>query len=128
MNNIDKAGQVIYDEVYQTWERGEILTAAGEAERLANALADAGLLAPDPPEPCIYPDTGEHEWHMEDGYVSVEDGIIHVIHDESDDDREPEELDPDPGELRFSNTTKGRETAHAILAACDLKDAQDAKF
>ncbi|TRX62414.1 hypothetical protein [Corynebacterium hiratae] len=47
MNNIDKAGQVIYDEVYQTWERGEILTAAGEAERLANALADAGLLAPD---------------------------------------------------------------------------------
>lgn len=46
MNNIDKATQVIYDEVYQTWERGEILTAAGEAERLANALADAGLLAP----------------------------------------------------------------------------------
>lgn len=50
MNNIDKAGQVIYDEVYQTWERGEILTAAGEAERLAKALAQAGLLAPDLPE------------------------------------------------------------------------------
>ena len=47
MNNIDKAAQVIYDEVNQTWERGEILTAAGEAERLANALANAGLLAPD---------------------------------------------------------------------------------
>ncbi|MHB2252912.1 hypothetical protein [Corynebacterium aurimucosum] len=46
MNNIDKAARVIYDEVNQTWERGEILTAAGEAERVANALADAGLLAP----------------------------------------------------------------------------------
>ena len=45
MSNIDKAAQVIYDEVNQTWERGEILTTAGEAERLANALADAGLLA-----------------------------------------------------------------------------------
>ena len=93
--------------------------------RIAECLADYGLLAEDLPEPCIYPDTGEHEWHMEDGYVSVEDGIIHVIHDEAGDDREPAELDPDPGELRFSNTTKGRETAHAILAACDLKDTQD---
>lgn len=51
MNSIDKAVQVIYDEVNQTWERGEILTTAGEAERLANALADAGLLAPDLPTP-----------------------------------------------------------------------------
>ena len=47
MTNYDRAVQVIYDEATQTWERGEILTAAGEAERLANALADAGLLAPD---------------------------------------------------------------------------------
>ena len=54
--------------------------------RTAEFLADYGLITPDPPEPCIYPDTGEHEWHMTDGYVSVEDGIIHVIHDETDDD------------------------------------------
>ena len=93
--------------------------------RIARHLADYGLLATDLPEPCIYPDTGEHEWHLDDGYVSVEDGIIHVIHDEAGDDREPVELDPDPGELRFSNTAKGRETAYSILAACDLKDAQD---
>lgn len=46
MSNIGKAMQVIYEEVNKTWERGEILTTAGEAERLANALADAGLLAP----------------------------------------------------------------------------------
>ena len=50
MTDLDQAAQVIYDEVNQTWERGEILTAAGEAERLANALAKAGLLAPDLPE------------------------------------------------------------------------------
>lgn len=47
MNNQHQVAQVIYDEVNQTWERGEILTTAGEAERLANALADAGLLTPD---------------------------------------------------------------------------------
>lgn len=51
MNNYDRAVQAIYDEANQMWERGEILTAAGEAERLANALADAGLLAPDLPTP-----------------------------------------------------------------------------
>lgn len=50
MSKQDRAAQVIYDEVNQTWERGEILTTAGEAERLANALAKAGLLAPDLPE------------------------------------------------------------------------------
>lgn len=93
--------------------------------RIAEHLSDYGLLAEDPPEPCIYPDTGEHEWHTVDGYVSVEDGIIHVIHDETNDDKEPDELMPDWAELRFSNTTKGRETAYAILAACDLKDTHD---
>ena len=93
--------------------------------RIAKHLADYGLLAEDLPEPCIYPDTGEHEWHMEDGYVSLEDSIIHVIHDETDDDREPAELWPAHCELRFSDTTKARENAYAILAACDLKDAHD---
>lgn len=93
--------------------------------RIAECLADYGLITPDLPEPCIYPDTGEHEWHMDDGYVSVEDGIIHVIHDETGADREPAELWPARCELRFSNTTKARENAYAILAACDLKDTQD---
>lgn len=51
MTNLDQAAQIIYDEANQTWERGEILTAAGEAERLANALAKAGLLAEDLPAP-----------------------------------------------------------------------------
>lgn len=94
-------------------------------EQIATLLNELDLLAPSLPKPRIFPDTGEYEWHMDDGYVGLEDGIIHVIHDETDEDWEPAELDPDPGELRFSNTTKARETAHAILAACDYKDAHD---
>lgn len=93
--------------------------------RIAECLADYGLITPDPPEPRVFLDTGEREWHMADGYVSLEDGIIHVIHDETDDDQEPAELRPDHCELRFANTTKARETAHAILAACEYKDAHD---
>ena len=63
MTNYDRATQIIYDEVYKTWERGEILTAAGEAERLANALADAGLLAPDLPAPTY--DMRDPKWKAE---------------------------------------------------------------
>lgn len=115
MTNLDQAAQVIMMCAQKGY--GPYLT--------AETLANYGLLAPDLPEPCIYPDTGEHEWHMEDGYVSVEDGIIHVIYDETDDDNEPDALMPDWAELRLSTTTKGRETAYAILAACDLKDTHD---
>ena len=89
------------------------------------ALAKAGLIMPDLPEPRTFPDTGEYEWHMKDGYVSLEDGIIHVIHDETDEDWEPSELEPDCAEIRISDTFKARENAYAILAACDLKDAHD---
>lgn len=63
MTNYDRAAQVIYDEVYRAWERGEILTAAGEAERLANALADAGLLAPDLPAPTY--DMRDPKWQAQ---------------------------------------------------------------
>lgn len=115
MTNLDQAAQVIALCAQKGY--GPYLT--------AEHLADYGLLTPDPPEPCIYPDTGEHEWHMDDGYVSVEDGIIHVIHDETDDDNEPDALMPDWAELRFSTTTKAREAAYSVLAACDHKDAQD---
>jgi len=94
-------------------------------EQTARLLDAFELLAPDLPAPRHFPDTGEHEWHMTDGYVSVEDGIIHVIHDETNDDNEPDALMPDWAELRISDTTKGRETAYAILAACDYKDAHD---
>lgn len=81
MTNQDQAAQVIYDEVNQTWERGEILTAAGEAERIANALADAGLLAPDLPEPSfIMDEDGEKRicWNTPDCDVELEPGEMIV--------------------------------------------------
>ena len=118
MDNQDQAARVIMMCVKKGYS----------PNRIAECLADYGLITPDLPEPRIFLDTGEREWHMVDGYVSLEDGIIHVIHDETDDDREPAELNPDPGELRFADTAQGRETAHAILAACDMKDVHDGKL
>ncbi|MHA7726206.1 hypothetical protein [Corynebacterium hesseae] len=115
MDNLDQAAHVIMMCVKKGYSPA----------RIAESLADYGLITPDLPEPRIFLDTGEREWHMVDGYVSLEDGIIHVIHDETDDENEPDALMPDWAELRFSNTTKARENAYAILAACDLKDTQD---
>lgn len=115
MTNFELAAQVIMLCVQKRYS----------PRRIAESLADYGLLAEDLPAPRIFLDTGEREWYMKDGYVSLEDGIIHVIHDETDDDRQPAELNPDHCELRFSDTTKARENAYAILAACDLKDTQD---
>ena len=94
-------------------------------EQIATLLNELDLLAPSLPKPRFFPSAEEYEWYMKDGYVSLEDGIIHVIHDETDDDQEPAELKPDHFELRFSDTTKARENAYAILAACEYKDAQD---
>ena len=91
-------------------------------EQIATLLNELNLLATDLPGPRTFPDTGEYEWHMKDGYVSLEDGIIHVIHDETDEDWEPAELEPDCAEIRISDTSKARENAYAILAACDLKE------
>ena len=125
MNSIDKAVQVIYDEANQTWERGEILTAAGEAERLANALADAGLLAPDLPAPYTSLSTGEREWSAVDGYVNLHNGDLTVFYDERDEETYATEPAPEPGEIRITDTGQGRYLAYSILAACDLKDAHD---
>lgn len=82
MSNIDKAVQVIYDEVNQTWERGEILTTEGEAERLANALADAGLLAPDLPKPSPGPD-GALLWNCETVWIEDDDDSVYIDRPES---------------------------------------------
>ena len=109
MNNHDRASNIITHGL----KNGD------SPARITRHLDDYGLLAPDLPEPRIFPDTGEYEWHTTDGYVSLEDGIIHVIHNE------PDALMPDWAELRISDTTKARETAYSILAACDYKDAHD---
>ncbi|KKO80642.1 hypothetical protein WU87_03285 [Corynebacterium minutissimum] len=96
--------------------------------RIARHLSDYGLLAEDLPEPCIYPDTGEHEWCVVDGYVNLNGGEISVCYDDRDEDTYLTDPDPEPGEIRITNTTQGRELARRILAACDRKDAQDAQL
>ena len=115
MDNIDRALAVLE----ASRRPGEIRIHPYDA---VEALAKAGLIMTDLPEPRTFPDTGGYEWHMKDGYVSLEDGIIHVIHDETDEDWEPAKLESDCAEIRISDTSKARENAYAILAACDLKE------
>ena len=50
------------------------------AESGAERLADAGLLAPDLPEPTVYKDGAEVEWDTPRGYVNVENGVIEVAY------------------------------------------------
>lgn len=78
MNNIDKAADVI-DE--WTQEGYELNCAVGNPRAIAERLADAGLLAPDPLEPDVYKDGAQVEWDTPRGYVLVENGTIKVAHD-----------------------------------------------
>ena len=49
------------------------------ANIITKRLADAGLLAPDLPEPAIY--DGLVEWDTPRGYVNVENGVIVAAYD-----------------------------------------------
>lgn len=106
MNSIDKAVQVIYDEVNQTWERGEILTTAGEAERLANALADAGLLAPDLPKPSPGPD-GALLWNSETVWIEDDEVAVYIDITES---------------FGWMTPNEARQLAYALLAAANYSE------
>lgn len=137
MTTIDKATQVILDEVNQqvilneinqAWLKGEILTTQGVAERIALALAKEGRLAPDLPEPRILtPNTDpdwaqryldEWEWvpdvefrcESSDFVLNIKDG------DTNGGFGEPQEewLDLTPAQLR--------EIASALLAAADYQE------
>lgn len=96
--------------------------------RIARHLADYGLLAEDLLDPSVFPDTGELEWAVVDGYVNLNGGEISVCYDERDEETYLTAPTPEPGEIRITNTTQGRELARRILAACDRKDAQDAQL
>ena len=88
-------------------------------ERIADALADAGLLAPDLPEPGEY-ESGEVEWATIDGYVNVENGLIVVSHDERVEDDTPERdelLWPEPGHIKFLNPANAEHLGHLLIAA-----------
>jgi len=115
MTNLDLAAQVIMLCVQKGYS----------PRRIAESLADCGLLAPAPPEPTVFSDTGEFEWPMVDGYVSLDGGVIRAVYDECDEDDYLTKPAPDPCELCVTDTMKGRELAYNILAACDLKDAHD---
>lgn len=96
--------------------------------RITRHLADYGLLAEDLLDPSVFPDIGELEWAVVDGYVNLDGGEISVSYDERDEDTYLTYPAPEPGEIRITNTTQGRELARRILAACDYKDAQDDQF
>lgn len=112
------------------YDRAERIIAHGmkngdSPARIAEHLADYGLLTPDPPAPDTSLSSSEKEWDMVDGYVNLYDGEITAYYDERDEDTYLTESAPEPGEIRITDTTQGRELAYNILAACDLKDAHD---
>lgn len=115
MDNLDQAAQVI-----------TLCAQKGYSpRRIAESLADCGLLAPDLPAPYTSLFTGEREWSAVDGYVSLHNGDLTVFYDERDEETYATEPAPERGEIRITDTTQGRELAYNTLAACDLKDAQD---
>lgn len=115
MDNVDQAAHVIMMCVKKRYS----------PTRIAECLADYGLLAEDLLDPSVFPDTGELEWAVVDGYVNLNGGEISVCYDERDEETYLTYPTPEPGEIRITNTTQGRELVRRILAACDYKDAQD---
>lgn len=89
-------------------------------ERIADVLANAGLLAPDAPEPGVFKDGAEVEWDTLDGYVNIENGLIIVAHDERVEGDPPEkdaQLWPEPGQLKFLNPAAAEEIGELLIAA-----------
>lgn len=89
------------------------------AETAADMLADAGLLAPDLPEPAYF-ESGEVEWDTLDGYVNVENGLILAAHDErveGDPPEKDEQLWPEPGQIKFLNPAAAEDLGEILIAA-----------
>lgn len=91
-----------------------------EPECIAQDLADAGLLAPDVPEPGVFKDGSEVEWDTPDGYVNVENGLITISHSESNEDDTPEQrerLHADEGQIIITDPAEAEHLGHLIIAA-----------
>ena len=111
MNNRKKAAEVINRHGFDPCR---------EPECIAQDLADAGLLAPDVPEPGVFKDGAEVEWDTLDGYVNVENGLITVSHDERTEDDTPEQrerLRVDEGQIIITDPTEAEYLGHLIIAA-----------
>lgn len=105
-NNIDRAAGIIH-------QHHDNCTDA------AARLADAGLLAPDLPEPLTFA-SGEREWYALIGFVNLDtDGTITVVYDERDEDDIAAGAEIEPGELVFTRISEARKLADALRAAAD---------
>lgn len=126
MSTIDKAAKVIDR---WTQEGYELNSAVGSPHAIAERLADAGLLAPDLPEPNFLTEY-ETEWDTLNGYVNVENGLITVSHDERTEDDTTEQrkrLDADPGEIIITNPAEAEYLGHLIIAAANAAEGADTK-
>ena len=119
MNNREKAAEVI-----TTWQARHKTEMDNNtdwaAQNLAGGLADAGLIAPDVPEPGVFKDGAEVEWDTLDGYVNVENGLITIAHSESNEDDTPEQrerLQADPGQIIITDPAEAEYLGHLIIAA-----------
>lgn len=115
MSNTDKAADVMYETLSAQY--GDFRT----PEDAAQALAEAGLLAPDLPEPAYF-ESGEVEWDTLDGYVNINDGLITVSYSETnehDDAPTVERLTPDPGQLKFLDPTAAKDIGTLLIAAAE---------
>ena len=110
MSNLDKAAKAL--------ARATTL-GPGICRDLAGILDNAGLLAPDLPEPAYF-ENGEVEWDTLDGYVNINDGLITVSYSETnehDDSATIERLTPEPGQLKFLDTTAAKDLGTLLTAA-----------
>lgn len=110
MKNADKAATVVAE-----FLNGNDVA----ANAITRRLADAGLLAPDLPEPAYF-ESGEVEWDTLDGYVNVENGLILAAHDErveGDPPEKDEQLWPEPGRLKFLNPAAAEDLGELLIAA-----------
>ena len=117
MSNIERAADVIDQ---WTQEGYELNSAVGSPHAIAERLADAGLLAPDVPEPGVFKDGSEVEWDTPDGYVNVENGLITISHDERTEDDTPEQrerLRVDEGQIIITDPAEAEYLGHLIIAA-----------
>ncbi|MDN6428183.1 hypothetical protein [Acidipropionibacterium jensenii] len=108
MANIDRAAEIIEDRL----ARWEVTHYEPNSDYLAQALADAGLLAPDLPEPdgfCV--------WDMDNLVVRVDRPTRNV---------RLEYVDPYEGQEVHMFSDEAREVALFLLAAADYAERNQA--
>ena len=102
MSDLEKAAQVVYESCY-----GRNLH-PGQVSSIVRGLDDAGLLAPDLPEPdVIRPGSRMKFWFDENIYAYEGSGKVRVIADDA----------------RFT-VGEAREHALSVLAACEYAEKE----